>query len=231
MRTATFFISLFLVAKVVAAVELIEFQGKISVRHGMNNDWQEVAPPYVLQENDWLKTGAAATARLSLNGGRTFLLPEKAVVEASELQEYSISELVLRLTALEISNMNLRENKSLTPAGAFIIHGVSAKAYGAVDSTVVKFYLELEINGLYALYKDHLWSGVILKIMKLLKFEKLVNKEMLAYQLLIAYKESCLVRRFQKARTEFLRDYPTSIHWNEVHDAFLILQPPATNEH
>jgi len=230
MRTSTFFISLLLLAKAVIAVEIIEFQGKISVRHGMNDDWQEVALPYDLQENDWLKTGAAATTRLSLNGSRTFLLPEKAVVEASELQEYSTSELVLRLTALEISNMNLRENKALPPAGAFIIHGVSLKANDAVDSTVVTQYLELELNGLHALYKDHLWPGVILKIMKLLKYEKMVNKEMLAYQLLIAYKECRLVRRFQMARTEFLQNYPTSIYWNEVHDALFISQPPAANE-
>lgn len=66
------------------------------------------------------------------------------------------------------------------------------------------------MNGLDALLEQSFWAGVILKIFKLKKFEKMLDWESLEYKLLVAYYKMNLVRRFNEAKERFIKTYSQS---------------------
>jgi len=196
--------------------KIIEREGEIFIRHGIENDWRIYQASEMLKENDWIQSGANSSAKIERHDGKIFILPENTIIEGMELKNYTSSELLLILTSIEISNIPPQKGKPIAPSGAYIIHGNRPTDSATIDSVEVNQYLEYEMNGLDALCEQSFWAGVILKIFKLKKFEKMLDHESLEYNLLVAYNKMNLVRRFNEAKERFIKKYPNSEYIEQI---------------
>ncbi len=198
--------------------KIIEREGEISIRHGIENAWEPYRPGEILNENVWIKSGNNSSARIERYDGQIFILPERTIIEGMELKNYSSSEILLILTSIEISNIPSQKDKPIAPSGAYIIHGNRPTDSATIDSIEVKQYLNHEVNGLHALFDQSFWAGVILKIFKLKKFDKMLDWESLEFKLIVAYYKMNLVRRFNEAKKRFIKTYPQSNYIEQINN-------------
>jgi hypothetical protein len=194
---------------------VLEPTGKTLVRRGFENAWQLCTAGTLLKENDALRTESRAAVKIKTTAPVLFNLPENSLVETRELKTYSRAELVLLLTALELSELAPAKPQMSPPAGAFVIHG-AGQAEALIDSTAVQNYLNYELNGLEALAAQGVWAGVILKIKKLEKYESLQTSETLGFYYTLACHHLGLVRRFAEAKRDYLQQFPNSPRVTEI---------------
>jgi len=193
----------------------LEPTGKTLLRRGFENAWQLCTAGTLLEENDALRTESRAAVKIKTTEPALFHLPENSLVETRELKTYSRSELVLLLTAMELSELAPAKPELAPPAGAYVIHG-AGQADASVDSTAMQNYLDYELNGLEALAAQEVWAGVILKIKKLEKYESLQTSETLGFYYTLACHHLGLVRRFAEAKRKYLVQFPDSPRRAEI---------------
>jgi len=190
-----------------AEIKVMRLQGNVLMRHKTERNWETVLPGMILEKQDCIRSLEDSRAEIKVSPGKVFHLPANAMVDVVEIKPYSNSELLLILTALEISRLPAQQRTLEQPSGAFVIHGRQSTSDDSVRSVP---YLKFELNGLNALMDQSFWHGVILKIFKLQKFGKLVNQEQLQYQLILAYFQLNFVSRFEQEKKRFIQRFPNS---------------------
>lgn len=207
--TSTIFtVCLMLSAASTQSPTLLNFQGEVYLRQGLNNNWQPCEIGMRLAESDVLRTEKNSTGEIEITPGQAFHLPEQVILEGRELKAYATSELVKVLTVLEISNLPTQPRQLNRSSGAYVVHDNQKSVH--IRELQTKQYIEMELNGLQALINQNFWSGALLKAIKLKKYKKLVDLEFLDFQVLLSYQKLGLNRRFEDARDKFMENYPGS---------------------
>jgi hypothetical protein len=171
MRIVTLFILLIglAAASLEADVKIIQTQGKVMVRYGLEEAWQDAQTGAILKNIDTILSGEKGRVVLELEDGSRFELGANAILDIADIRKIHQKELFMYLMSQKIDNLEKsNENKNLKVGNVSVVHGQSkeAAAEKTTDSQKEDWY-PLEINGALALYDHHYYPNTIIKFMKI----------------------------------------------------------------
>ena len=137
MKTIVLILMLGVACGVSAAAEAITIQraeGEVSVRHGVAEVWNKVAPGDLLRPNDTMRTGKGGNVVLLVRLGtdaasKRITLPPHVIVDMSDIRELSQEELMLKLTMEQVRGSSYQwKNDGMAIPDAAVVHGAESSA-------------------------------------------------------------------------------------------------------
>jgi len=146
-----------------ADVTILDLQGEVRVRPGLEEQWHPAAAGALLREIDTILTGEGEV-ELELEDGSRFFLGSHAILDIGDLRRITKHELFLYLMSRKIDRLSPRTPKSRLKVGSVsVVHGerVTSPARDTLDT---KSDWRAELNGALALYDHDLYTNAVVKL-------------------------------------------------------------------
>lgn len=147
-------------------------QGDVAVRHGVAEEWTNVAVGDVLRPDDTMKTGRKGTALLNVplkSSGtmKRIALPPEVIVDLSDVRELSQEELMLKLTMERVRSSSYQwKQDDLHIPNAAVVHGTDQSAGAVLAENDLQPGI-MQWNGARVLYDNGFYSTCALKAIEL----------------------------------------------------------------
>ncbi len=157
------------VTSIHADVKILQTQGKVMVRLGLDETWQKAQVGAILKNIDTILSSENGQVILELEDGTKFKLGSNAILDIADIRTIQQRELFMYLMSQKIDNLEKADDSKKVKVGnVSIVHGQSKEAD---DKTEVKTDQEdwypFEINGARALYDHQYYPNTIIKFMKI----------------------------------------------------------------
>jgi hypothetical protein len=162
---------------VTAAAEAITIQradGEVSVRHGVAEIWNTVAPGDLLRPNDTMRTGKGGNVVLLVRMGtggasKRITLPPHVIVDMSDIRELSQEELMLKLTMEQVRGSSYQwKNDGMAIPDAAVVHGAENAAAAFLSENNIQTG-RLQLNGVRVLYENGFFASCVLRAMEVFR--------------------------------------------------------------
>jgi len=177
MKTIIVILMLGVACGVSAAAEAITIQraeGEVSVRHGVAEVWNKVAPGDLLRPNDTMRTGKGGNVVLLVRLGtdaasKRITLPPHVIVDMSDIRELSQEELMLKLTMEQVRGSSYQwKNDGMAIPDAAVVHGANDAAPVPLSENDIQTG-HLQLNGVRVLYENGFFASCVLRAMEVFR--------------------------------------------------------------
>ncbi len=174
-----------LAINIFADIKLLSAKGDVKVRRGVGEQWQQIKAGEILQLDDAIFIGRKSTASISLDGQKKITLPERTIVEISDLRYLSKEELLLKLAMDRIIAVPQQDRKDgLMPAQTTVIHGEKKPETSAAAKPSVENALKI-LNGAKLLFENNFYGTCALRVREVLRIHPTIEGS-IEYKLLAA---------------------------------------------
>ncbi len=159
-------------------IKLLSVKGDVKVRRGVNEQWQQIKTGDILNYDDAIFIGNKSAGTVSINGQKKIALPEKTIVEISDLRFLSKEELLLKLAMDRIIAVPQQDRRNeLMPAQTTIIHGEKKSeksaavpnAFGTVENALKM------LNGAKLLFDNKFYGTCALRVREVLRIHPTID--------------------------------------------------------
>jgi hypothetical protein len=177
MKAIVLIILLGLVCGVALAAESITVQraeGEVSVRHGVAEVWNRVAPGDVLHPNDTMRTGKGGNVVLLVHWGpaaasKKLSLPPQVIVDMSDIRDLTQEELMLKLTMEKVRGSSYQwKTDGMVIPDAAVVHGANNAASVPLSENDIQTG-RLQLNGVRVLYENGFYASCVLRAMQVFR--------------------------------------------------------------
>jgi hypothetical protein len=121
-----FLLAILTVPMLRADIRVTAVQGRVYVRHNVQEQWVALARGDVLKPDDSMKSDLKSSATILIDGKTAVVVPELAIVDISDLRTLTREELVLKLAMERVRRVPGRGNPDeLTVPGTTTTHGAN----------------------------------------------------------------------------------------------------------
>ncbi|MDI6802635.1 MAG: hypothetical protein QME58_02160 [Bacteroidota bacterium] len=174
-----------LTINIFAEIKLLSVKGDVKVRRGVNEQWQQIKAGEILNLEDAIFIGGKSTASISLNRQKKITLPEKTIVEISDLRYLSREELLLKLAMDRIIAVPQQDRRDeLMPARTTVIHGEKKSETSAAMKPTIENALKM-LNGAKLLFENNFYGTCALRVRDVLRIHPTIEGS-IEYKLLAA---------------------------------------------
>jgi hypothetical protein len=157
------------VTSIQADVKIVQKQGKVMVRFGLDESWQDAQIGAILKNIDTIMSAENGQVVLELEDGTRFELGSNAILDIADIRIIQQRELFMYLMSQKIDNLEPGEESTKVKVGnVSVVHGQSIES---AESTGVETEQEdwypFEINGALALYDHKYYPNTIIKFFKI----------------------------------------------------------------
>lgn len=151
-------------------VEILNMEGDVKIRRGLDEQWQQAQQGMLLEEIDTILTGDDGSAVLRLKNGSMFKLSQNSTVDINDLREITEKELFLFLMSDKIKKIEMDSQKTpLRIGNVSVVHGEDkampeSKTEGSRNT---QMFVQ-EKNGAKAMFEQNYYSNTIVKLHKIL---------------------------------------------------------------
>ena len=150
-------------APVVAGAKIVQLEGEVKIRRGLEENWEWAKPGMPLEEIDTILTGENGAVVLAFDDDGRFKLGGNSVLDVADLRKISEQELFLILMSQKISR--------LKPAGGSVplrigeVSTIRGRAYeGQTESpATASAWWRREVNAAQALLMQDLLTNAAVK--------------------------------------------------------------------
>jgi hypothetical protein len=177
MKTIVLMLILAVACGVAPAAESIIIQradGEVSVRHGVAEVWNKVAPGDVLRPNDTMRTGKGGKVVLLVQWGTTatskkMSLPPHVIVDMSDIRDLTQEELMLKLTMEKVRGSSYQwKNDGMVIPDAAVVHGANNATAAPLSENDIQTG-RLQLNGVRVLYENGFFASCVLRAMEVFR--------------------------------------------------------------
>ena len=177
MKTIVLMLFLGVACSVARAAESIIIQradGEVSVRHGVAEVWNKVAPGDVLRPNDTMRTGKGGNVVLLVQWGTTatskkMSLPPHVIVDMSDIRDLTQEELMLKLTMEKVRGSSYQwKNDGMAIPDAAVVHGANNATAAPLSENDIQTG-RLQLNGVRVLYENGFFASCVLRAMEVFR--------------------------------------------------------------
>ncbi len=177
-----------LTINIFADIKLLSTKGDVKIRRGVSEQWQQIKAGEILNYDDAIFIGIKSTATVSINGQKKIALPEKTIVEISDLRFLTKEELLLKLALDRIIAVPQQDRRDeLMPAQTTVIHGEKKSetsaavpnAFGTVENALKM------LNGAKLLFDNKFYGTCALRVREVLRIHPTIETG-IEYKLLTA---------------------------------------------
>ena len=109
-----------------AAIRVTAVRGDVTVRHGAQKEWIRLADGDTLKPDDSIRLKEHASAVVVDNDGKRFRIPEKVILDISDLRTISREDLSLLLAMEAIESVPAKPGpQEFPPAKTTLVHGAN----------------------------------------------------------------------------------------------------------
>lgn len=168
-----------------ADIKLSSVKGDVKVRRGVSEQWQQIKTGDILNLEDAIFIGSKSAAAVSVDGQKKITLPEKTIVEMSDLRYLSKEELLLKLAMERIIAVPQQDRRDeLMPAQTTVIHGEKKQETSAAVKPTVENALKM-LNGAKLLFENNFYGTCALRVREVLRIHPTIETG-IEYKLLTA---------------------------------------------
>lgn len=168
-----------------ADIKLLSAKGDVKVRRGVSEQWQQIKAGEILNLDDAIFIGIKSTAAVSVDGQKKLILPEKTIVEISDLRYLSKEELLLKLAMDRIIAVPQQDRRNeLIPAQTTVIHGEKKSETSVAVKPTVENALKM-LNGAKMLFENNFYGTCALRVREVLRMYPTLENS-IEYKLLTA---------------------------------------------
>ncbi|MDP2209783.1 MAG: hypothetical protein Q8K98_13575 [Bacteroidota bacterium] len=168
-----------------ADIKLLSTKGDVKIRRGVSEQWQQIKAGEILNYDDAIFIGTKSTATVSINGQKKIALPEKTIVEISDLRFLTKEELLLKLAMDRIIAVPQQDRRDeLMPAQTTVIHGEKKSETLAAVKPTVENALKM-LNGAKLLFDNKFYGTCALRVREVLRIHPTIETG-IEYKLLTA---------------------------------------------
>lgn len=174
-----------LAINIFADIKLLSVKGDVKVRRGVSEHWQQIKAGEILKLEDALFIGSKSSAAVSVDGQKKIALPEKTIVEISDLRYLTKEELLLKLAMERIIAVPQQDRRDeLMPAQTTVIHGEKKSETSAVAKPTFENALKM-LNGAKLLFENNFYGTCALRVREVLRIHPTIETS-IEYKLLTA---------------------------------------------
>jgi hypothetical protein len=164
-----FMIIIVAVTTIHADVKIVQSQGKVLVRYGLEESWQEAKIGTILKNIDTILSAENGYVVLELEDGMRFDLGANAILDIADIRQIQERELFMYLMSQKIDKLEpADENKKIRVGNVSIVHGQAKKGQKTEDLNADKEdWYPFEVNGAMALYNNQYYPNTIIKFIKI----------------------------------------------------------------
>jgi hypothetical protein len=183
MKTIVLMLILGVACGVAPAAESIIIQradGEVSVRHGVAEVWNKVAPGDVLRPNDTMRTGKGGNVVLLVRWGtsatsKKMSLPPHVIVDMSDIRDLTQEELMLKLTMEKVRGSSYQwKNDGMAIPDAAVVHGANSATAAPLSENDIQIG-RLQLNGVRVLYENGFFASCVLRAMEVFRLYPALN--------------------------------------------------------
>lgn len=174
-----------LALNIFAEIKLLSIKGDVKIRRGVSEQWQQIKAGEILKLDDAIFIGSKSTAAISLDGQKKITLPEKTIVEISDLRFLTKEELLLKLAMDRIIAVPHQDRRDeLMPAQTTVIHGEKKSETSAAAKPTIENALKM-LNGAKLLFQNNFYGTCALRVREVLRIYPTIETG-IEYKLLTA---------------------------------------------
>lgn len=152
-----------------ADFKVLATQGGVTVRHGVNENWNPVAVGDILNSDDSIELDKQSSATLLSNGTAKITLPEMVIIDLSDLRMLSQEDLLLKLAMENIRSIPPRDDiKELNIPRVTIVHGEKKDQSPKINQQDIQNGVK-QLNGCKVLHRGGYYATCALKVKQVLR--------------------------------------------------------------
>jgi len=157
------------VSSLFADVKIVEAKGKVMVRFGIEESWQNAQIGSILKNIDSILSGEDGNVILELENGMQFKIGANTILDISDIREIQHRELFMYLMSQKIDKLETPdENTPVKVGNVSIVHGDSKQVDKSIETDKKQEdWYPFEVNGALALYDHQYFPNTIIKCMKI----------------------------------------------------------------
>jgi len=181
---------------------IVELNGDVQVRRGLDEDWSDAKNNMLLKEIDTILTGENGRVLLELSDGRQFSLRSNSILDIADLRKISERELFLFLMRQKVDRLEDREAPAKLKLGKVsVVHGNKIEQDNVAGLSEGNNEFIRESNGVTALYEHGFFSNVILKAHRILDRKPNITECTMLYEQLAEALEA--VEKPEQAKQQY----------------------------
>jgi hypothetical protein len=152
-----------------ADVKIVEINGNVMVRYGIEESWNKAQIGSILKNIDSILSGEDGSVVLEIKGGMLFKLGSNTILDIADIREIQQRELFMYLMSQKIDKLETPQDSTPVRVGnVSIVHGDSKQVDNAqVSQKKQEDWYPFEVNGALALYDHQYYPNTIIKCMKI----------------------------------------------------------------
>jgi len=152
-----------------AEVKIIEAEGDVMVRFGIEESWHKAQIGSILKNIDSILSGENGSVLLELDSGIQFKLGPNTILDIADIREIQERELFMYLMSQKIDKLEAPDDgKPIKVGNVSIIHGDSKQVDKPIEpAKEQEDWYPFEVNGAMALYDHQYYPNTIIKCMKI----------------------------------------------------------------
>jgi hypothetical protein len=163
-------ISIITVTKAETTVKIINLEGTVKIRYGLEENWKSATVGLILKQMDTILAGENSLAVLQFENGNTFTLSSFAMLDIGDMREIFEKELFLYLMSKKVEQIETQYDKTPIQIGnVSVVRGESKiDSANSLNIPSKSNWAEWEINGALSLYKQQYYPNTVIKLHKIL---------------------------------------------------------------
>ncbi len=150
-------------------VKIINVNGEVKIRRGVEEQWLTAVPGMLLEEIDSIQSGKNGAVTLEINSGEMIRLSNETQIDIGDLRKISEQEMMLFLMSNKIQKIEPNTQKRPLRVGSVsVVHGSKTAEAKASSENLTADVLKRETNGVKALFSYCYYTNAVIKIHKML---------------------------------------------------------------